>query len=120
MDKKRSLRPSSQASRNYLDSGAKNKRFCKASSQGGVATSNLIDFQGHRSIPAPNLGFFLIFAFVEEGSDKCFIGLLIDLSIVSEEGLSSGIFDAQLISNLNTKICTYLILPFSLSTLWKN
>jgi len=42
------------------------------------------------------------------------------LSIVSEEGLSGRILDAQLVGNLNAKICTYLILAFSLSTLWKN
>lgn len=120
MDKKRSLGPSSQAGRNYLDSGAKNKRFRYAGGQGRVPTSNIIGLSGHSSIAAPHLRFFLIFVFVEEGSDKCFIGLFIDLSIVSEEGLSGGVLDAQLVGNLNAKICTYLILAFSLSTLWKN
>jgi hypothetical protein len=55
--------------------------------------------------------------FVEEGSDKCFVGLFVDLSIVSEEGLRSGVLYAQLIGNLNAKIRTYLILAFSFSTL---
>ncbi len=94
MDKKRSLGLSSQTGRNYLDSGAKNKRFRYAGGQGRAATSNLVDLSGNSSITAPHLRFFLIFVFVEEGSDQCFIGLLIDLPIVSEEGLSSGVLDA--------------------------
>ena len=120
MDKKRSLGPSSQAGRNYLDSGAKNKRFRHAGGQRGASTYTLIGLSRHGSIAASHLRFFLIFVFVEEGSDKCFISLFIDLSIVSEEGLSGGILDAQLVGNLNAKIRTYLILAFSLSTLWKN
>lgn len=69
MDKKRSLGPSGQAGRNYLDFGAENRGFRQAGAQGGAPASNFMTPRLQRGVPAPNLGFLLIFVLVEEGPE---------------------------------------------------